>query len=360
MDITTGAIDPGAALAVIRGLLARDVESQPVSLTGQDLRDLQEIRNLIDADFLRCLGVFDARGGAELEHHLGTRSWLRVNCRMSATTAHGRLLLARRLRRSLALPGYPFPADADDETQEVLDGYRIDTDRSAEPVTDGALGRALATGAVSYEHAMVIARTVDKLPDAARPAAETLLVGEAPGLDPTSLGRLGERIAETLAPELLVQDAADARAGRYLHISRTFDGKVRIDGLLDADDGAVALAAVNGLATPTGPEDTRTPGQRRADAFTEVLAAGLRAGELPQTSGVLPHVTLTVDIAPLIPGASGIAVGRTATGLTLVGAAVERILCDADLSRVVTAGASEVLDVGRRHRLATPAQRRGL
>lgn len=41
-------------------------------------------------------------------------------------------------------------------------------------------------------------------------------------------------------------------------------------------------------------------------------------------------------------------------------AAIERLLCTADISRVVTRGKSEILDVGRTFRLATNAQRRAL
>ncbi len=39
---------------------------------------------------------------------------------------------------------------------------------------------------------------------------------------------------------------------------------------------------------------------------------------------------------------------------------MRRLLCNADVSRVITRGHSEILDVGMRHRLATPAQRRAV
>lgn len=41
-------------------------------------------------------------------------------------------------------------------------------------------------------------------------------------------------------------------------------------------------------------------------------------------------------------------------------AVIERLICTADISRVITRGTSEILDVGRTFRLATNAQRRAL
>jgi predicted restriction endonuclease len=41
-------------------------------------------------------------------------------------------------------------------------------------------------------------------------------------------------------------------------------------------------------------------------------------------------------------------------------AQLQQMLCDADLTPILTAGKHSVLDVGRTHRLATPAQRRAV
>ncbi|MCU1677542.1 MAG: hypothetical protein JWM93_2300, partial [Frankiales bacterium] len=227
----TASVTPATVLAVVRGLLARDVDGQPVGVTGEDLRVLHEIRNLVDADFVRCVGVFDARGGAGVELHLSTKSWLRVNCRMSATSAHGRVAIARRLRASLPLPGEPEPlggnlALAGDETG-VAGGDGADVGAGGTTLSD-----AMFAGGLSYEHAVAITRAVDALPAGARGAAEQVLVGHAPTMDPGTLRRFGEGIRETLAPELLLADAEAARDRRFLNVSPTFDGMVAIDGML--------------------------------------------------------------------------------------------------------------------------------
>ena len=90
------------------------------------------------------------------------------------------------------------------------------------------------------------------------------------------------------------------------------------------------------------------------------MSAGLSAGELPQTGGERPHATLTLDIAPHLPGSDGTPVGHTANGGVLIGSTLERILCDASITRVVTRGPSEVLDIGRKTRIVPPAIRRAL
>jgi hypothetical protein len=133
---------------------------------------------------------------------------------------------------------------------------------------------------------------------------------------------------------------------------------VSVDGLLDPEGGAILLAAVRSLATPTGPDDRRTACQRRADGLIEALRLGLNTGDLPASGGERPHVTLTMDFVRVLQGK--VLTAHTATGAILAGEAVRRILCDAQVARVVTMGPSEVLDVGRATRTIPSAIRRAL
>jgi hypothetical protein len=141
-------------------------------------------------------------------------------------------------------------------------------------------------------------------------------------------------------------------------LSTTLDGRVAVDGMLSPEQGALALAAVRAFATPTGPEDTRTAAQRRADGFTEAIRAGLDAGTLPVTGGQRPHLTLTIDFSRFLD--HRIPTGWTDAGTVLAGETVRRILCDAGITRVVTLGVSEVLDIGTATRTWPPAMRRAL
>src|SRR5450759_4836956 len=111
------------------------------------------------------------------------------------------------------------------------------------------------------------------------------------------------------------------------------------------------------LAAPGGADDDRTPAQRRADALVELARRTLDSAELPTTAGERPHLQIRVDLATLLAG-TGTA-GADWAGPLSAGAAL-RLACDATTSPVLTAGPSEVLDLGRSVRLVSPAQRRAL
>ena len=75
---------------------------------------------------------------------------------------------------------------------------------------------------------------------------------------------------------------------------------VAVNGLLDPEAGQTLVAALEPLARPTNASDDRSGGQRRADALTELARRSLEAGRLPQTGGVRPQLTVTVDLDSLL------------------------------------------------------------
>jgi len=127
--------------------------------------------------------------------------------------------------------------------------------------------------------------------------------------------------------------------------------------VLDPEGGATVLAALAPLAAPGGADDDRTPAQRRADALVELARRALDGAELPATASERPHLQIRVDLATLLAG-TGTAAADWAGPLS-AGAAL-RLAGDATISPVLTAGPSEVLDLGRSVRLVSPAQRRAL
>ena len=124
-------------------------------------------------------------------------------------------------------------------------------------------------------------------------------------------------------------------------------------------DKAGCETVLTALSVPTGQGDGRTAEQRRADALVELARRALDQGELPETGGVRPHVTVVVDLPALL-----LAQGADAAQLDRLGAisgeTARRLACDAGVSRVLTNGPSQVLDVGRAVRTVSPAQRRAL
>jgi hypothetical protein len=75
---------------------------------------------------------------------------------------------------------------------------------------------------------------------------------------------------------------------------------VAVDGLLEPQAGQTPLAALEPLARPADATDNRSGSQRHADALTELARRQLEAGRLPQSGGVRPRPTVTVDLDSLL------------------------------------------------------------
>jgi hypothetical protein len=106
--------------------------------------------------------------------------------------------------------------------------------------------------------------------------------------------------------------------------------------------------------------DVRTRAQARADAAVEMarFALGALRGDKPAVAG-RATVTVLVRYEDLVDDQVRAWAGEdAASGLPLSGHVVRRLCCDADIVRVVTAGESQVLDVGRKTRtIPTPTRR---
>ena len=87
------------------------------------------------------------------------------------------------------------------------------------------------------------------------------------------------------------------------HASKTLNGRVAVKGDLDAVAGEMLLSALSGLSKPRpaqdGTKESRTPGQRRADGFTELLRRYLDSGIAGEEGGERPHVSLHVNVKDL-------------------------------------------------------------
>ncbi|AXV07920.1 HNH endonuclease [Euzebya pacifica] len=127
--------------------------------------------------------------------------------------------------------------------------------------------------------------------------------------------------------------------------------------LTDADYELVqsGIEAAHTFDPPGTPEDERrTAVQRRYDAFLDLLAAGLKAGELPTSRGTKPHVTVTVPLATLTGEAEVAGVGGF--GTVISPETVRRLACDARLTRAIVDATGMPLDIGRTTRAWTTAQ----
>jgi hypothetical protein len=97
---------------------------------------------------------------------------------------------------------------------------------------------------------------------------------------------------------------------------------------LDKAGCETVLTALAPLSVPTGEGDERTAEQRRADALVELARRALDRGDLPESGGVRPHVTVVIDLPTLL-----LAQGADAAQLDRLGAisgeTARRLACDA-------------------------------
>jgi hypothetical protein len=206
--------------------------------------------------------------------------------------------------------------------------------------------------------------------------AAALLLADAQVADPEEFAR-SELMLVDLARRLPVRDLiraiehwkmlADPRASerrfarRALYVSPTLDGMVRVDGDLDPETGQTLITALGSMvdrsAREGGGTDLRTLSQRRADALGEICRRYLDSSDRPVVAGERPHLLVSVDLQTL-QGSGGRAELEDAGPITPE--AARRLACDADLSRVITRGRSEPLEVGRRTPVVPPPLRRAV
>ncbi|MCG5465379.1 HNH endonuclease [Micromonospora sp. MED01] len=229
--------------------------------------------------------------------------------------------------------------------------------------------QALADGTISLDQARVIADTVGTVQATAGPEAAdkavSLLTDWAGQFDPSLLRKLGNRILDHVAPDLadaaakaaMEAEAARAARDRHLTLSEQTDGRLRLTGILDAETAGLLRAAIDPLTTPSGPDDQRSPGQRRHDALTDVCRLSLRTSDLPEHGNDPAQIVVISTYDALT---AKLDAGTLDTGLTLTPEAVRRLACDAGVLPAVLGGAGQILDVGRQRRLITGPLRRAL
>ncbi len=223
---------------------------------------------------------------------------------------------------------------------------------------------AFAHGEISRDHAHAIADscTAERMNELCNVEAQLVEIGRH--VKPKELRAVVKRLTDALDGDGGAADDQQRYLRRSLNVSPTIDGLVMIDGVLDAVAGEVVMTALDAVTEqPKCTGDTRTRPQQRADALTELCRRPLDNGELGTSRGVRPHLSVVVDIEEL-NGTSTELVGQARADAAHVGhlsvSTIEWISCDCDISRIVMAGKSEVLDVGRASRTATAAQYKAL
>lgn len=322
--------------------LAEIVDRPMWSMSTRDaehaLLALTRVRGQLDALLMRVLRQAEAVGAGLDTGATSTTNWWSHATRTTRAEAHRTARLARSL----------------EDHEEV--------------------GRALVAGDVRTEQARVVTEAVDALPDVVEEgvpeAATRFLLEEAGEHDAKALRVLGRRVLEVVDP-----DAADADEARRLEAEEADalaaasftlvdDGRgschgrftvPSLHGAMLAKDLKARVARTPGKAVEGDPGQVAPRYSRHGMglAFVDYIETRPRRS-VPKAGGLAATVVVTMELETLL---GGLKAASLDTGGRISAGEARRLACRAGIIPVVLGGPSVPLDVGRRRRFHTEAQR---
>ncbi|MEX2623051.1 MAG: DUF222 domain-containing protein [Acidimicrobiia bacterium] len=300
---------------LVEVLRSEDLAAVPPEVLADAVVEFRADLDRLELEWTRRVAVLDPEDSA----HSSATAFLKDRCRMSATRAQRSVVLAGRLAVM------PFVAKAVEAGDLSLDQARVFSD----------LPERLSEDLMRDEVTLVNASQPLSVADTRRVLDYWKTAVDGPGADTT---------AEELSDR------------RYLFGSKTLEGMVKLDGLLDPVAGDLVMTALQAATPPRREGDDRTPRQRRADALTDVARTFLDSGAAVGTEK--PHVLVLTDIDALKGHCGGI--HETSHGQVLTPNQVQETACDAVTNRIVFGPDSEPVDIGRTTRTVPPSMRRAL
>jgi hypothetical protein len=302
----------------------------------------QGLASRLSALAATVLGLADAASDSLRDCGTPTTTWLATRGGLSKREAAGLLHQARELRER------PEVGQA-----AVTGQISVTKARTISRVLDGLTGLSAEQSAHAEQVMLSLAATqdVDQLAKAA-PVVLTAVAGER-----------GDEAKE----RQLQRQAEAAQRNRSLSFSADGNGSVTFSGSLPRVAGEAFISLVDSYVESrrrSAVEERdpamalRTPAQRRADGLLDLLATHHSHHKAPSNGGDRPRVVVTMNYDRLHDAAAG--AGLIGDREPISAGELRRLCCDADLVPVVLGSDSEVLDVGREHRLVTRALRTAL
>lgn len=311
--------------SALEELQAEDLWAIESDQLEADLVELERASRVLQAERLRRISEVDRRGKFRKEGYLSVSSWMASRLRIGVQAA------TREVRSARALQEMP------------------------------ATQTALAAGEISGQAVGLLVRAREAHPGAFG-QDERLLLEAAKKLRVRDLYRTVEYWRQTIDSAGTAEEEELSYHRRRLHISSTLYGTVRMDGELDPETGNTVIAALNAVqdADAHGGRrpDVRSAAQRRADALGELCHQWMNSSDRPKVAGERPHMSVIVNVEALAGRGEGRA--ELGNGSPIHPESARRLACDAAISRVLTTGRSEPLDVGRRTAIVSPVTRRAL
>lgn len=229
------------------------------------------------------------------------------------------------------------------------------------------LRAALQSGQLAIEASHIITSMLNRVESAADPAlwveAERRLVERAPTLTLENLSKFARQLEAQLDTRSVAKTEELLKQDRYLIMTEDRGGAISIRGRLDPETAVPIKAAVDALVAAAlhrtrglDPKrsDRRHPAQMRADALAEICRHALGCKEASPTL-TKTTVVVRLTLQDLQSGDGFAQIDGLSQPVSI--ATARRMGADAGIIPIVLGGKGEVLDVGRKTRPFSPAQR---
>ena len=308
-------------------LSSQDIDDWHGAALSERLVELLELQERLDAEVTRTAATWSRRRAWEADGALSPAAWLAHRAPVLRRQAHRIVKAARVVNRA------PDLADA------------------------------LAGGTTTSAHIAALAGVMAPRREPVLAAHGNMLAKQAERLPIKDFTLLARRWAALADDQLATDDHPEADPPRNeLRAAVAMGGRIIGDFDLDAIAGAELLGVLDHIEPPDpvdAPEGPRSLAERRGDALAE-LAARHHKGAKPGANP--PNLDVVVDVATLAGTTPDLATQRCELeGIgPITTATLEQLKCGATLRRLVMAGDSVILDMGRKTRFATPSQTRAI
>ncbi len=243
-------------------------------------------------------------------------------------------------------------------------GLRVGLDGTTLPARLPATAEAFAAGAITLRHVEVVAAVLatpaaHRLTPEVWAGAEVQLAARAAEYRPGELHTWGSALLDALDQDGAPPDDESPHEVNELQLRRhrtssggTITGRFEDAAMFDA-----IATAVDALAAPRSSDDHRGPDRRQAEALADICGYVLDHGDVPDTGGRRPHLSVLVRLEDLENRARAAFLDF---GGALSPAALRHLCCDAAVVPVVLDGTGQPLDVGRATRTIPDGLRRAV
>jgi hypothetical protein len=308
--------------AAVRSVSAVDVAGLSAMDLVNGLEALLTVESQLRAVQARWLAAAEASDATVDECGRAPRSWLIEDQHLSAGEA------SRRMRVARGLSAYPQVQSAYDD------------------------------GTITPEHVTTLLTALDQVPVAVRPAAEGSLVELAGAATPAQVAQQVDEVLTRLGAQPSAElQALQRHAARGVDLDADLGGTATLGGTLTPEAFETLRLALDAAAGPAGPDDRRTPRQRRHDGLGEIAAFYLHHADMPADRGERPRVVVTMSLETLL-GQLDEHTATLGTDVPITAATARRLACDAGIIPAVLGGRSELLDLGRTTPVFSTAIRR--